>query len=118
MTDADDARAGRIGDLRVDVPGARGRRGADRRRPVAARASSGRHYGCSLHVRERHRGKGFGRAATAAGEQAALATGDDTLMFTVRGGADVGMSLYTSAGHQVVEESRPTDLTRPAAREA
>ncbi|MFI1505615.1 GNAT family N-acetyltransferase [Streptomyces sp. NPDC020597] len=75
-------------------------------------------YGYSLHVHERHRGNGFGRAAMAAGEQAVLAAGDDTLMFTVWGGNDVAMSLYTSAGYQVVAESRSADLTRPAPREA
>ncbi|MGW1274313.1 GNAT family N-acetyltransferase [Streptomyces sp. NPDC002491] len=75
-------------------------------------------YGYSLHVQERHRGKGFGRAAMAAGEQAALAAGDGALMFTVWGGNEVAMSLYTSAGYRVVEESRSTDLASPAARGA
>ncbi|MDX3799169.1 GNAT family N-acetyltransferase [Streptomyces sp. AK04-3B] len=72
-------------------------------------------YGYSLHVQERHRGKGFGRAAMAAGEQAALTAGDGTLMFTVWGGNDVAMGLYTSAGYRVVEESRSKDVPRPAA---
>ncbi|MDQ0956666.1 GNAT superfamily N-acetyltransferase [Streptomyces sp. B4I13] len=72
-------------------------------------------YGYSLHVEERHRGKGFGRAAMAAGEQAAFAAGDGALMFTVWGGNDVAMSLYTSAGYRVVEESRSTDVPRPTA---
>jgi ribosomal protein S18 acetylase RimI-like enzyme len=72
-------------------------------------------YGYSLHVQEQHRGRGFGRAAMAAGEQVARAAGDDVLMFTVWGGNDVAMGLYTSAGYQVVEESRSADVTRPAA---
>ncbi|WP_307048905.1 GNAT family N-acetyltransferase [Streptomyces achromogenes] len=72
-------------------------------------------YGYSLHVEERHRGKGFGRAAMAAGEQAAFAAGDGALMFTVWGGNDVAMSLYTSAGYRVVEKSRSTDVPRPTA---
>ncbi|MEH0516398.1 MULTISPECIES: GNAT family N-acetyltransferase [unclassified Streptomyces] len=75
-------------------------------------------YGYSLHVHERHRGKGFGHAAMAAGEQVAHAAGDGTLMFTVWGGNDVAMGLYTSAGYRVVEESRSLDVPRPAARDA
>ncbi|GHI10452.1 aromatic ring-opening dioxygenase LigA [Streptomyces cellostaticus] len=69
-------------------------------------------YGYSLYVHEQHRGKGYGRAAMAAGEQATLAAGDSTLMFTVWGGNEVAMNLYTSAGYQVVEESRSIDLSR------
>ncbi|MDX3310460.1 GNAT family N-acetyltransferase [Streptomyces sp. NPDC054884] len=71
-------------------------------------------YGYSLHVHERHRGKGYGRAAMAAGEQTALAAGDDALMFTVWGGNEVAMNLYTSAGYRVVEENRSIDVPRPA----
>ncbi len=67
-------------------------------------------YGYSLHVQERHRGKGYGRAAMAAGEQVALAAGDSMLMFTVWGGNEVAMNLYTSAGYHVVEERRSIDL--------
>lgn len=72
-------------------------------------------YGYSLHVGERHRGKGYGRAAMAAGEQVALAAGDSMLMFTVWGGNEVAMNLYTSAGYQVVEEFRTHDLPRSVA---
>jgi len=72
-------------------------------------------YGYSLHVEERHRGKEYGRAAMAAGEQATLAAGDSTLMFTVRGGNEVAMGLYTSTGYQVVEEHRSVGLPRDAA---
>ncbi|WP_335937929.1 GNAT family N-acetyltransferase [Streptomyces sp. PTD5-9] len=63
-------------------------------------------YGYSLHIEERQRGKGYGRAAMTAGERAALAAGDAALMFTVWGGNEVAMNLYTSAGYRVVEENR------------
>lgn len=69
-------------------------------------------YGYSLQVEEAHRGKGYGRAAMAAGEQATLAAGDSVLMFTVWGGNEVAMNLYTSAGYRIVEESRSLDLPR------
>lgn len=69
-------------------------------------------YGYSLHVHERHRGKGYGRAAMAAGEQATLAGGDSALMFTVWGGNEVAMNLYESAGYRVLEESRSVGLLR------
>ncbi|GAB1339989.1 hypothetical protein ACE1SV_65790 [Streptomyces sp. E-15] len=71
-------------------------------------------YGYSLHVGEEHRGKGYGRAAMTAGERATLAAGDSVLMFTVWGGNEVAMNLYTSAGYRVVEESRSTGLPRSA----
>ncbi|MFJ4526542.1 GNAT family N-acetyltransferase [Streptomyces sp. NPDC088810] len=72
-------------------------------------------YGYSLHVEERYRGRGHGRAAMTAGEQATLAAGDSTLMFTVWGGNEVAMNLYTSTGFRVVEESRSLRLPRGAA---
>lgn len=72
-------------------------------------------YGYSLFVGEEHRGKGYGRAAMAAGEQATLAAGDSVLMFTVWGGNDVAMNLYTSAGYHVMEEIRSVGLPRSAA---
>ncbi|MEU6552843.1 GNAT family N-acetyltransferase [Streptomyces sp. NPDC046915] len=72
-------------------------------------------YGYSLHIQEQHRGKGYGRAAMTVGEQAALAAGDSALMFTVWGGNEVAMSLYTSAGYQVMEEHRSIDLPGSAA---
>ncbi|MFD0023266.1 GNAT family N-acetyltransferase [Streptomyces sp. NPDC058382] len=71
-------------------------------------------YGYSLHIEERFRGKGYGRAAMAAGERATLAAGDSVLMFTVWGGNEVAMNLYTSAGYRVVEESRSIGLPRTA----
>ncbi|MFD8388161.1 GNAT family N-acetyltransferase [Streptomyces sp. NPDC059680] len=72
-------------------------------------------YGYSLHIKEQHRGKGYGRAAMAAGEQATLEAGDTALMFTVWGGNEVAMNLYTSAGYHVVEESRSISLPHPGA---
>jgi GNAT superfamily N-acetyltransferase len=72
-------------------------------------------YGYSLFIQEEHRGRGYGRAAMAAGEQATLAAGDSMLMFTVWGGNEVAMNLYTSAGYRVVEESRSLGLPRKAA---
>ncbi|MCH0543418.1 GNAT family N-acetyltransferase [Streptomyces sp. MUM 203J] len=72
-------------------------------------------YGYSLHIEEEHRGKGHGRAAMAAGEQATLAVGDSALMFAVWGGNRVAMNLYTSVGYQVMEENRYTDLPRSGA---
>ncbi|POX63008.1 N-acetyltransferase [Streptomyces sp. Ru62] len=75
-------------------------------------------YGYSLNVLERHRGKGYGRAAMAAGEQVALAAGDSMLMFTVWGGNEVAMNLYTSAGYRVVEERRSLDLPHSLPRGA
>jgi len=72
-------------------------------------------YGFSLYVHEQHRGKGYGRAAMAAGEQGTLAAGDSTLMFTVWGGNEVAMSLYTSAGYRIVTEDRSIDLPRTEA---
>ncbi|MGW1910399.1 GNAT family N-acetyltransferase [Streptomyces sp. NPDC002076] len=67
-------------------------------------------YGYSLHIQEQHRGKGYGRAAMAAGELATLEAGDTALMFTVWGGNEVAMNLYTSAGYHVMEESRSISL--------
>ncbi|MEV6840206.1 GNAT family N-acetyltransferase [Streptomyces sp. NPDC051133] len=67
-------------------------------------------YGYSLFIHDQHRGKGYGRAAMVAGEQATLAGGDSTLMFTVWGGNEVAMNLYTSAGYRIVEESRSLAL--------
>ncbi|MET8646465.1 GNAT family N-acetyltransferase [Streptomyces sp. NPDC004096] len=72
-------------------------------------------YGYSLNIQEQHRGKGYGRAAMVAGEQATLAAGDSALMFTVWGGNEVAMNLYTSAGYRVVEESRSIGLPGSAA---
>ncbi|MGW7820396.1 N-acetyltransferase family protein [Streptomyces puniciscabiei] len=71
-------------------------------------------FGYALYIQEQHRGKGYGRAAMAAGEQATLEAGDTTLMFTVWGGNEAAMSLYTSAGYHVVEETRSTGLPRSA----
>ncbi|MFE2700859.1 hypothetical protein ACFXI6_17835 [Streptomyces mirabilis] len=51
----------------------------------------------------------------AAGEKATLAADDSTLMFTVWDDNQVAKNPYTSAGYQVVEESRSIDLPRCAA---
>ncbi|MCN9240592.1 GNAT family N-acetyltransferase [Streptomyces sp. RY43-2] len=72
-------------------------------------------YGYSLHVEERHRGKGYGRAAMAAGERVTFEAGDSALMFSVWGGNEVAMNLYTSAGYHVLEEHRSLDLPDAAA---
>ncbi|AKJ15481.1 aromatic ring-opening dioxygenase LigA [Streptomyces incarnatus] len=72
-------------------------------------------FGYALYIQEQHRGKGYGRAAMAAGEQATLEAGDTTLMFNVWGGNEVAMNLYTSAGYHVVEETRSTGLPPSAA---
>ncbi|MGW2488897.1 GNAT family N-acetyltransferase [Streptomyces sp. NPDC001606] len=69
-------------------------------------------YGYSLYIHEQHRGKGYGRAAMTAGEQATLAAGDSVLMFTVWGGNEVAMGLYTSTGYRVLEEARSLPLPR------
>ncbi|MEW2165246.1 GNAT family N-acetyltransferase [Streptomyces sp. NPDC007084] len=70
-------------------------------------------YGYSLNVEERYRGKGYGRAAMAVGEQATLAAGDSVLMFTVWGGNEVAMNLYTSAGYRILQETRSIELPAP-----
>lgn len=67
-------------------------------------------FGFSLEIDEEHRGKGYGRAAMAVGERATVEAGDAALMFNVFGGNEVAMSLYTSAGYPVVEETRSIDL--------
>ncbi|WP_405013506.1 GNAT family N-acetyltransferase [Kitasatospora sp. NBC_01539] len=67
-------------------------------------------FGYALDVHPRHRGKGYGRAAMAVGEEAVLAAGDRALMFNVFGGNEVAMNLYTSTGYAVLEESRSRDV--------
>ncbi|GAA1122650.1 GNAT family N-acetyltransferase [Kitasatospora arboriphila] len=68
-------------------------------------------FGCSLDVLPEERGRGFGRAAMAAGERAVLAAGDGALMLNVFGGNTVAMNLYTTAGYRVLEESRSRDVS-------
>ncbi|MFJ2264191.1 GNAT family N-acetyltransferase [Streptomyces sp. NPDC087844] len=72
-------------------------------------------YGYSLTIQEEHRRKGYGPVAMAAGEQATLAAGDSALMFTVWGGNETAMRLYTRAGYQVVEENLSIGLPRSLA---
>lgn len=69
-------------------------------------------FGYGVHVDEQYRGKGYGRAAMALGERATLAAGDSALMFTVWGGNEVAMNLYTSAGYRVIDDHRSIDLPR------
>nr|WP_237533393.1 GNAT family N-acetyltransferase [Streptomyces sp. SID685] len=67
-------------------------------------------YGYSLHVHEAQRGKGYGHAAMAVGERATFAAGESALMFTVWGGNEVAMNLYTSAGYGILDEERSAEL--------
>ncbi|WP_371619168.1 N-acetyltransferase family protein [Streptomyces sp. NBC_00454] len=63
-------------------------------------------FGFSLEVYEEHRGKGYGRAAMAAGEWATRQGGDEAMMFNVFGGNEVAMSLYDNTGFAVLDEFR------------
>lgn len=67
-------------------------------------------FGFSLDVYEEHRGKGYGRAAMAAGEWATRQGGDEAMMFNVFGGNEVAMSLYDSTGFAVLDEFRSIEL--------
>jgi ribosomal protein S18 acetylase RimI-like enzyme len=67
-------------------------------------------YGYSLLVDPEHRGKGYGRDALAVCEQAILAAGDEVMMFNVFGGNTVAISLYDSAGFEVLDEVRSFEL--------
>ncbi|MGN9818008.1 GNAT family N-acetyltransferase [Streptomyces sp. SD11] len=71
-------------------------------------------YGYSLTIHEEHRRKGYGLLAMAAGERATLEAGDAALMFTVWGGNETAMKLYTRAGYRVVEENLSIALPRSA----
>lgn len=46
----------------------------------------------------------------AVGERAAFAAGESALMFTVWGGNEVAMNLYTSAGYGILDEERSVEL--------
>jgi ribosomal protein S18 acetylase RimI-like enzyme len=61
-------------------------------------------------VSERHRGRGYGRAAMLAGERATLAAGDTHLSLNVFGSNAVATRLYESMGYQTVDQSRSIDL--------
>lgn len=67
-------------------------------------------FGFSLDVYEEHRGKGYGRAAMAAGEWATRQGGDEAMMFNVFGGNEVAMNLYDSTGFAVLDEFRSIEL--------
>jgi ribosomal protein S18 acetylase RimI-like enzyme len=64
----------------------------------------------AVEVSERHRGKGYGRAAMIAGEQATLAAGDTHLSLNVFGSNAVATRLYERMGYQTVDQSRSIDL--------
>lgn len=68
-------------------------------------------FGYSLEIHPEHRGRGYGRAAMAAGERTTVAAGDRALMFNVFGGNEVAMGLYTGTGYRVLEENRSRDIT-------
>jgi len=63
-----------------------------------------------VEVSERHRGRGYGRAAMIAGEQATLAAGDTHLSLNVFGSNAVATRLYERLGYQTVDQSRSIDL--------
>ncbi len=63
-----------------------------------------------VEVSERHRGKGYGRAAMAAGEQASLAAGDTHLALNVFGQNAVAIGLYQSMGYQAFDHGRSLAL--------
>ncbi|QMU70513.1 GNAT family N-acetyltransferase [Streptacidiphilus sp. P02-A3a] len=69
-------------------------------------------FGYSLFIEPDQRGSGYGRTAMALGERATVAAGDSALMFTVFGGNEVAMNLYTSAGYRVLTEHRSIELGR------
>lgn len=63
-----------------------------------------------VEVSELHRGKGYGRAAMVAGEQAALDAGDEQLALNVFGQNAVAIGLYTSMGYRAYEHARNVEL--------
>lgn len=64
----------------------------------------------AVEVSERHRGKGYGRAAMAAGEQATLAAGDTHLALNVFGQNAVAIGLYQSMGYRAFDHGRSLTL--------
>jgi GNAT superfamily N-acetyltransferase len=61
-------------------------------------------------VDSEHRGRGFGRAAMLAAEQATLASGNHKLGLNVFGHNDVALGLYTSLGYRPVSQMRSASL--------
>lgn len=76
----------------------------------------GHHYGpgvswvYGVQVYEQHRGKGYGRAAMVAGEQAAVGAGDTHLALNVFGHNEVAIRLYESMGYVAYDHGRSIDL--------
>jgi GNAT superfamily N-acetyltransferase len=64
----------------------------------------------AVEVSERHRGKGYGRAAMIAGEEATLAAADTHLSLNVFGSNTAATRLYERMGYQTVDQSRSVDL--------
>ncbi|GIG66223.1 N-acetyltransferase [Phytomonospora endophytica] len=60
---------------------------------------------------EKHRGKGYGRAAMWHGENISKAAGDGRLMLNVHGHNTVAINLYVKLGYRVVRRYRGIDLT-------
>jgi GNAT superfamily N-acetyltransferase len=65
-------------------------------------------YGVEVH--EKYRGKGYGRAAMIAGEQATLDAGDTHLALNVFGHNDAAISLYQAMGYRAYDHGRSIDL--------
>jgi GNAT superfamily N-acetyltransferase len=72
--------------------------------------SAGTSWVWDVEVSEEHRGKGYGRAAMLAGEQATLDAGDSHLALNVFGQNAVAIGLYTSMGYLTAEQARSADL--------
>ncbi len=63
-----------------------------------------------VEVSEAHRGKGYGRAAMIAGEQATLDAGDKQLALNVFSHNAVAVGLYTSMGYRAYDQARYIEL--------
>jgi GNAT superfamily N-acetyltransferase len=63
-----------------------------------------------VEVGKQHRGKGFGRAAMIAGENATLDGGDTQLALNVFGQNSVAIRLYTSMGYRAYDHARSIEL--------
>jgi ribosomal protein S18 acetylase RimI-like enzyme len=65
-------------------------------------------YGVEVH--QGYRGRGYGRAAMAAGEQATVAAGDTHLALNVFGHNAVAISMYERMGYRAYDHGRSADL--------
>lgn len=63
-----------------------------------------------VEASEKHRGKGYGRAAMRHGENVAIAAGDTKMMLNVHGHNTIAIGLYDKLGYQVVRVFRSLDL--------